>query len=39
VSERSPEAAAWETENRDAIDAYNKHVREHGVFSDQWRSF
>ena len=29
----------WLAENRDAIDAYNRFVDEHGVFSDGWRSF
>jgi post-segregation antitoxin (ccd killing protein) len=27
------------SENRVAIDAYNKHVDEHGVFSDGLRGF
>jgi post-segregation antitoxin (ccd killing protein) len=39
ASARSPQGAAWESANRDAIDAYNKHVGEHGVFSDHWRTF
>jgi antitoxin CcdA len=29
----------WLVENREAIDAYNRFVDEHGVFSDGWRSF
>ncbi len=29
----------WLTENREAINAYNQFVDEHGVFSDGWRSF
>ncbi|MBS7325499.1 MAG: type II toxin-antitoxin system CcdA family antitoxin [Thiopseudomonas sp.] len=29
----------WLEENRSAIDAYNKMVEEHGVFSDELRSF
>ena len=29
----------WLEENRDAINAYNQFVDEHGVFSDGWRSF
>jgi antitoxin CcdA len=32
-------AARWLEENRAAIDAYNKEVDEHGVFSDGVRSF
>jgi antitoxin CcdA len=32
-------AARWLEENRKAIDAYNKEVDEHGVFSDGVRSF
>ena len=29
----------WLAENREAIDAYNSRVEEHGVFSDGLRSF
>jgi len=29
----------WLEENREAIDAYNEHVREHGVWSDGLRGF
>lgn len=29
----------WLDENREAIEAYNAHVEEHGVFSDTLRSF
>lgn len=29
----------WVAENREAIAAYNKHVDEHGVFSDGLRGF
>ena len=29
----------WLTENREAVDAYNRFVDENGVFSDGWRSF
>jgi antitoxin CcdA len=36
---RAAERAAWEDENRDAIDAYNDRVAQHGVFSDDWRKF
>ena len=31
------ERAAWEAENRDAIDAYNGRAERRGVFSDQWQ--
>lgn len=36
---RAAERSAWETENRDAIGAYNERVAAHGVFSDDWRKF
>jgi antitoxin CcdA len=36
---RDAERAEWESSNRDAIDAYNKRVATHGVFSDEWRKF
>ncbi len=36
---RAAEAAAWEAENRDAIDAYNVRVAARGVFSDTVRRF
>jgi len=29
----------WQEENRDAIEAYNRRVETHGVFSDGLRSF
>jgi antitoxin CcdA len=29
----------WLSENREAIDAYNAHIDQHGVFSDELRSF
>lgn len=32
-------AVRWLEENKEAIDAYNKEVEEHGVFSDGVRSF
>ena len=38
-SARKPVRAAWEIENRDAIDDYNARVERHGVFSDEWRKF
>jgi antitoxin CcdA len=36
---RDAERAAWESDNRDAIDAYNERVSKHGVFGDGWRTF
>lgn len=29
----------WLEENRAAIDAYNREIAEHGLFSDRFRSF
>jgi len=29
----------WLVENQAAIEAYNEHVEEHGVFSDELRTF
>jgi antitoxin CcdA len=29
----------WLTENKTAINAYNQHIEEHGVFGDTLRSF
>ena len=29
----------WLAENQAAIEAYNEHVEEHGVFSDELRTF
>jgi antitoxin CcdA len=36
---RAAERAAWESDNREAIDAYNERAAERGVFSDKWRKF
>lgn len=36
---REARAKAWAEENRDAIDAYNRYVAEHGVWSDGLRTF
>lgn len=30
---------AWLEENREAIEAYNREVNEHGLFSDHFRTF
>ena len=34
---RARKREKWLEDNRDAIDAYNAHVREHGVFSPMFR--
>jgi antitoxin CcdA len=31
--------AEWLEQNREAIDAYNRHVEKHGLFSDRFRTF
>lgn len=36
---RQRQREEWLRENRAALDAYNEHVEEHGVFSDGLRSF
>ncbi|MDA3949496.1 MAG: type II toxin-antitoxin system CcdA family antitoxin [Spirochaeta sp.] len=36
---RQEQADQWREENRKAIQAYNREVREHGSFSDGLRSF
>lgn len=36
---RQKQRAAWVRDNREAIDAYNAQVEEHGVFSDGTRTF
>lgn len=36
---RRREREEWLKRNRAALDAYNEHVEEHGVFSDGQRSF
>jgi len=36
---RREERARWLKCNRAALEAYNEHVRKHGVFSDGLRSF
>ncbi|MEK6593977.1 MAG: type II toxin-antitoxin system CcdA family antitoxin [Pseudomonadota bacterium] len=36
---RQRQREEWLRKNRAALDAYNKHVEEHGVFSDGLRSF
>jgi antitoxin CcdA len=36
---RARRRAQWLEENREAIDAYNEHVREYGVWSDGLRGF
>jgi antitoxin CcdA len=39
AGEREVAARKWYEENKEAIDAYNKFVDEHGLFSDGMRSF
>jgi len=36
---RGTRQETWVAENREATVAYNKHVEEHGVFSDGLRGF
>lgn len=36
---KEKQAAAWLASNQAAIEGYNRHVEEHGVFSDDLRSF
>lgn len=36
---RQQQRELWLTENREAIDAYNRQVEEQGVFSEDLRSF
>lgn len=36
---RARKREQWLEENREAIAAYNEHVRTHGVFSDDCRKF
>jgi len=36
---REEEARKWYEENKDAVDAYNKLIEEHGLFSDGIRTF
>ena len=36
---RRKEREAWLEKNRAALDAYNKYVEKHGLFSDGLRSF
>ena len=36
---REARAKQWAEENKDAIDAYNRYVAEHGLWSDGLRAF
>lgn len=36
---RMRQGESWRKENRDAIEAYNEHVAQHGVFSTGLRGF
>jgi antitoxin CcdA len=39
AAEREQAARKWYEENKEAIDAYNKLIDEHGLFSDGMRTF
>jgi antitoxin CcdA len=39
ASEREESARKWYEENKEAIDAYNKFIEAHGLFSDGQRKF
>jgi antitoxin CcdA len=36
---REAQQRQWREENRESIFAYNQHVKKHGIFSDDSRSF
>ena len=36
---KQKQRARWLAGNQDAIDAYNQHIEQHGVFSDGLRNF
>ena len=36
---RRKKEAAWQSENRAGIEAYNRFVQKKGVFGDKWRKF
>lgn len=36
---REKQRAAWLDDNRDAVEAYNRRVEKHGLFSDGLRQF
>jgi len=36
---RTKQSEQWLAENSEAVNAYNEHVKAHGVFSDNLRSF
>jgi len=36
---RQREQQAWLDENAEAIDAHNRWIEKHGLFSDDWREF
>ena len=39
ATEREAEAKKWYEENKEAMDAYNKLIESHGLFSDGLRKF
>jgi len=39
-TEKSKEKTTkWQNENKEAIDAYNKRIKENGLFGDKFRRF
>ena len=36
---REARASQWLEDNRESVDAYNRHVEKHGTFSDKLRRF
>jgi antitoxin CcdA len=36
---RTKQSEQWLAENKEAVKVYNEHVKAHGVFSDNLRSF
>ena len=36
---RGARASQWLEDNREALDAYNRHIEKHGTFSDKLRRF
>ncbi len=36
---RKARGEQWKKDNREAIAAYNKHIAEHGLWNDEYRTF
>jgi antitoxin CcdA len=36
---RKHRAEQWLRDNRKAIEAYNRHIRQHGIWCDEYRTF